>query len=338
MEYEFNKDFDYVISLITPNISTYINNISTNMKDKIQEIRLRADKPIVIIINNESYFLKNNSKLTMIYDDNCLKASSNDITESLNKMCGYSFHSHINDIQNGYLTLSNGARIGLCGTVVYENDKIKTMKDINSLNVRIPRTVKGVSNDIIKHYFKNGIENLLIAGSPSSGKTTILKDIAYKLSSGYAGKCYKVCVIDERDEICPQYNYCNSGPNTDVIHGVTKSQGIMMAVRTLSPDVVICDEIGDEKEIDNILYSLNTGVNFILTVHSKNLNELYRKNNIKRLIRNGKFENIVFLKGPSQPSEINEMIKLGDDTDENINNSYSSFNREFYYSIFNKTN
>ncbi len=303
-------NFDYIVSLTSPRIQMHLKKISVNIIENIQEIRVRVNKPIVIVTHSGCSFLTSSGKLSYIFSSNCIYTTENEIKDTINKMCGYSMHSHYEDILNGYITLPNGSRVGLSGTAVYDKNDVKGMKDIESINIRIPRNVNGVSEELITYVYANYISNLLIVGAPSSGKTTLLKDIAYQLSSGRIGKFYKVCVIDERKEISCSKNNTNSlGPNTDVLYGYPKTKGISMAVRTLSPDVIICDEVCSEEEINAIIEYMNTGVVFILTIHANNMNELKMKNIYKKLLINGCIENIVMLKGNDEPCVISGIYK-----------------------------
>ncbi len=310
MDKSLLENFNYIVSYTSPRIQLYLKKIGENIIENLQEIRIRANRPIVIVTHSGSSFLTSNGKLSYIVSSNCVFTSESEISDSINKMCGYSMHSHYEDILNGYITLPNGSRVGLTGTAVFDKDEVKGIKDFDGINIRIPRQIIGVSELIINNIFINGISNLIIVGPPSSGKTTMLKDLTYQLSSGRMGRYYKICVVDERKELaCSRKDVNEIGPNTDVLLGFPKSKGISMAVRTLSPDVIICDEVGSDNEVKTILESMNTGVNFILSIHANGFDELRRKKNYNRLLIDGCFDNIVMLKGCSEPCIISEIIK-----------------------------
>lgn len=323
-------NYDYIISFISPRIQLPLKNLSDSVISDIQEIRIRANRPVVIVTRAGSSFLTANSKTTFILSGNCIVASENETADTLNKICGYSLHSHTEDLINGFVTLPNGSRVGLCGTAVYEKGEIKSVKDISCINIRIPRVVRSVSEPIMEKLFADGVTNLIIAGPPSSGKTTLLKDIAFKLSSGRLGKYYKICVADERKELFSAKNdYMMLGPNTDVISGFPKGTAIGMAVRTLSPEVIICDEIGSESEVKQIAEGMNSGVKFILSIHAESLAELKKKKQFSLLCRIGGFENIVLLTGSGSPGEIKRFITYQEVQNENYDYS-SAFVGERY--------
>ena len=201
MDKTFMRSFNYTVSFISPRIKKIIEELSEATIENIQEIRLRKNKPVVIVSNGESSFLTSNSKTTYIVSNNCVIPTENELVDTINKMCGYSMHTQTENISNGFITLKNGSRIGLSGTAVYEEKHIKSVKDINSINIRIPRNILNISDSVFDYFQSNGLKNILIVGPPNCGKTTVLKDIAYQLSSGKMGKYYKVCIVDERNEI-----------------------------------------------------------------------------------------------------------------------------------------
>lgn len=332
MDKSFLSDFNNIISYISPRIQMYLKKLSEPMIENIQEIRLRAERPVVIVTPTGSSFLTLSGKTSYIYSSNCVISTENEIFDTVNKMCGYSMHSHYEDILNGYITLPSGARVGLCGTAVYEKENVKSIKDINSINIRIPRTVQGVSEPIFNSVFKGSLKNLLIVGPPSSGKTTMLRDLAYQLSSGRMGKYHKICVVDERKELFPsQQDIKTLGPNTDVLLGFPKGKGISMAVRTMSPDVVICDEIGTVEEANEVLNGINCGTKFALSTHADDISELRNKKIFKEFFTLNAIEQVIFLSSAENPCKIKKILSADEVFNENFNSSidYVSLHSNF---------
>ena len=183
-----------------------------------------------------------------------------------------------------------------------ENNKIKTIKNISSLNIRISKEVIGCSKDVLKYIVSNNIiKNTLIISPPKCGKTTILRDITRVLSSGslkenLTGK--KVVVIDERSEIGASYNgipQMNLGIRTDVLDNCLKREGMLMAIRSLSPDVLICDEIGTKEDIDALNTAFNSGVNIVVTVHGSSLGDIKKRRAFDDFLLSGIIERIIVL-------------------------------------------
>ncbi len=226
----------------------------------IAEIRLRAGRPAVYVD------LRGGMKICSE------RLTVEDIADYFAEICRFSVHSYQEEIAGGYVTLDGGHRVGICGTAVRENGRISFLKDISGLNIRVAHAVNGCSDGILDRV---GECSMLIAGKPMSGKTTILRDLARRL-----GEQRRVTVIDSRGEIAAAVHGLPSfdvGLNTDVLSGFEKSEGIMMALRSLSPEFIICDEIAhDEKAVEQALFC---GVKIIASVHAGSAEEVDRRLN-----------------------------------------------------------
>lgn len=314
---DFEKRFNDLLSVISPNISGILGRLSSEIKKNIYEIRIRIGCPVALSTNKGIMYLSKISQIESRPSSDCYIASKSDISESFRMVCGYSVYSFQNEIKNGYITVKGGHRIGIAGTAVIENDSVLTVKDISSLNYRVARQVQGIAKPIADRLFgmNKPICGAIIAGCPSSGKTTILRDLASLLSGGYLDRFVKVVVIDERGELGAVYlgkPENDMGICCDILNGYPKDEGIMIALRCLAPDLIICDEIGTSKEVEAVQAGANSGVPIITTVHADSKASLFSRPQIKALLATGAFTNIVMLEGKSSPGIVREFIKVSD--------------------------
>ena len=228
----------------------------------IYEIRLRVNYPVKINVLGEKTTLKdkNGKELIVSYDD---------LMEVINNVTENSIYAFNDKILKGFITTKNGVRIGLSGEVVVDNNKIVTLKNFTSLNIRLSREVFGASDLIYNKIFNKEMYNTLIVAPPFSGKTTILKDLIRRIN---LEKNYDVLVIDERGEF---FNV--KGENIDVIRYGDKADAFLLGLRSLSPEVIIMDELATEKDFLNIEYALSCGIKIIATIHGESINDLIKK-------------------------------------------------------------
>lgn len=256
--------------------------------EKIVEIRLTVNKPLQIVSESKKYFV-GSKKLSII-----------DINEIFTALCDYSVHAYKNEICKGYITSEGGIRIGICGTAVYIDDKLSVIKEISALNIRIPHEKKGIAEEIIPFSEKGGI---LFIGPPCSGKTTFLRDF-----SRIASKEFFVTIVDERMEISgtkggtPSFDIGNS----TVLNGFIKSEGIKFAVRSMAPEIIVCDEFGDENDISSSFFAMKSGVKIVASMHSSDKNDLISKPLFKKILESGIFKTFVFLNKKHKICEITD--------------------------------
>ena len=204
------------------------------------------------------------------------------------------------ELKNGYITLRGGHRVGMSGKAVLEQGQIRTLKYIKSFNFRISREVIGAADKIIPFIISGqNICHTLILSPPQMGKTTLLRDIARKISNGFPGfKGVKVGIVDERSEIAgcwhglPQKSV---GIKTDILDGCPKAAGIMMMIRSMSPRVIITDEIGRAEDAMAIHEALNAGISIITSAHASDIQDALARPILSGLLENQIFERIVVL-------------------------------------------
>lgn len=253
--------------------------------NKLTEIRLRVGKECILRLFDKEYILP-------VIVDNM------DMKKILEKLASYSIYSIQNEINDGYITIKGGHRVGVCGTCVVDNASITNVKNVSSMNIRIARQVIGCSDSLYEQIYSTGFKNTLIVSLPNIGKTTKIRDLTRNLSING----YNISVIDERSEIACMYNtmpQMDIGPRTDVINKCPKHIGIKMAIRSLAPDIIVVDEIGNKKDIEQIQEAILSGIKILVTAHGNSVEEL-EKGEIGILINKKIFSYIVILKTKSE--------------------------------------
>ncbi|ABK61524.1 MULTISPECIES: stage III sporulation protein AA [Clostridium] len=255
---------------------------SITIIDKLQEIRIKVNKPLIVYLENKEIIL-----------DYIIKKE--DIKTILQRISNYSIYAFEEEIKQGYITIKGGHRVGICGSCVIQNETVKTIKNIASLNIRICREVLGCSNKVMPYILQGeNVLNTIIISPPKCGKTTLIRDITRNLSTAKK----KVCIIDERSEIASCFEgvpQMDVGIRTDILDNCIKSQGIIMAIRSMAPEVIVCDEIGTHSDIQSIVMAMNSGVNLITTIHGFGIEDLYRRPVFNEVVENKIFNRAIIL-------------------------------------------
>lgn len=295
-------NLSYIYRILPYNVS---NLIDQNMVNELQEIRLRTGRKTII-----KY-----SSCEKISD---FTPNGNNMIEILQRLCDNSIYSYQNQIINGFVTLVGGHRVGIAGSIAMKDGKVSNINYISALNFRIAKEVIGASDKIMKYIVKNGeVQNTLIVSKPGMGKTTILRDLVRNISENTLNT---ISVIDERGEIAAMYKGVpqnNIGSRCDVFDNVTKSIGMKMAIRAMSPDVIVSDEIGSKEDVEAINYALLSGAKGVFTAHGNSLSDIRVNENLNKLYEEKVFKNLIFLEkmGKVKNAYIleNNMYKLIDE-------------------------
>jgi len=275
-----NKIQNEIIKYFPEKIKTEINKLNI---ENFEEIRFRVLKPIIIKEYDKETILSTDGQAYIL--------SKEELNKTFEMICNNSIYAFQEELANGFVTIPGGHRIGITGKPLYKDGKIYSMKDISSLNIRIARQIVGCADDIIEKIFD---ENVLIVALPGVGKTTLLRDIIRQISN--FGK--NIGIVDERSEIAAVYKGVpqnDIGIRSDVIDGVYKADGIKMLVRSMRPDYIATDEIGNNDDIEAIKYAINAGVKIIATAHGGNIEDLKRRKKLYELIEDKIFQKIIFI-------------------------------------------
>lgn len=218
------------------------------------------------------------------------------VAQMAEALCEHALYARAEEQRSGFVTLRGGHRMGLCGRVICQGQSIRALRDISSFCIRIAGQWRGAADGLIGQLTdENGFcRSTLIVGLPGMGKTTLLRDSLRRLSE--AGR--RVCVVDERSEIaamCDGLPQLEVGPCTDVLDGCGKEAGLRWLLRSLSPEVLVTDELSDTLDAQAALEAIRSGVSMLATVHGRDLDSVCGRNTLYPLIRDRAFERYAVL-------------------------------------------
>lgn len=306
------KPIDKIKDCLPSKVINALAKTPENVLYNISEIRMRADNITTVTSGGENLYLAD----TGVSDNpaRCIRVTHKDIDVFIYRLCGGSVYSYEDTIKKGYITRF-GIRTGICGEVSLKGKEISGFNRITGVNVRIPNHISGCCENLICHISQNGFPDnsgILIVSPPGVGKTTVLRELAIRLSRGITQKqtgktrVYRVTVIDERNEIfVPELFW---GCMADVLSGAVKSEGIECASRVMSPEIIICDEIGSKADADMLADSHIGGVVFIASMHGNSADNVLSKPAVFKLCNDGVFSYIYLLErisGKTRGSLIN---------------------------------
>ena len=276
------KNIESILKKMPMCLQEILEKLPEDIWEGLEELHFRNGQNALIMSAGKEY------KLDFFITSKVLE-------DILNKVLNYSYYAFEYELSQGYVTIEGGHRVGICGKVVMENERIKLIKNVSSVNIRRCRELKGISEIYMDYLLKKDgtLHNILIVSPPKCGKTTLLRDIVRNLS--YRG--FSIGVCDERSEIAGTYQGSFSfdlGPRTDVLDGCPKDKGMSMLIRSMSPDVIVTDEIGKIEDVKAIESALCAGVSLITTIHGDSYDDILQSG-IKELIEKNIFSCILFL-------------------------------------------
>jgi len=309
---------DLIRKDILPFLPARIKNLFLNLDDNhyggLEEIRLRQGKPLCLRIGEQDFTFDVRGRLVLNLA-NGFTVSSEDIQRTVASISENSLYAFEDDIGRGFITIPGGHRVGLAGQAVLSSNQIRTMKHFSGVSFRIAREVPGCAEGIVGFIGARGWPpgNTLLISPPRCGKTTILRDLARILSNGtHLHRGCNVVIVDERSELAGTYQghaQMDVGLRTDVLDGCPKAAGMIMAIRSLGPQVIVTDEIGRREDVDAISDCVNAGVSVVTSIHGRDVDEVRKRPLIRELLDSNAFVNGIVLSRRKGPGTIDNMIR-----------------------------
>lgn len=280
--------------------------------EHLYEIRMRIHGPLILVYRGQEFFLGKRGELTASKEAAYL-VTPEDIHAVMEAVSQYSMYAYEDEIRQGFLTIQGGHRVGIAGKTIMENERVKGMKYISYINLRISHQIKDCAKCIMPYVTGgNRVYHTLIISPPRCGKTTLLRDLIRQISNGcgnFPGAT--VGVVDERSEIGGSYlgiPQNDLGIRTDILDCCPKADGMMMLIRSMSPEVVAVDELGNYEDIHAIEAVIHCGCKLLATVHGSSIDDIKRKPLLQRLINERIFERYILLQSQGRAGQVQSIF------------------------------
>lgn len=301
----------YAMALLPDRLKAAVLSAGQGEREKITELRLRRGRSLSAVLYGREYFLTYDGRFMNSFEG-AVEVTAEDISQVFTRAFRGSVHSFPREMAQGYITCEGGNRVGFCGTAVSDRvGEVTSVKDISSINIRIAREVIGCAEAIFDRAFSDGLASLVIASPPCGGKTTVLRDLCRLL-----GERRRVSIIDERGELASVYEgepQNDVGVRSDIFNAYDKSAAVVTAVKVMSPDVLVCDEIGAKGDLEALEYALNSGVRLVCTCHAAVFDDLKKRPAVGRLMKQGYFDFAAMLGTGAMCGRLTAFYKLKDD-------------------------
>ncbi|MCL1954256.1 MAG: Flp pilus assembly complex ATPase component TadA [Firmicutes bacterium] len=277
-------------------------------EDKLYEIRLRSGGVVSCNYGGKYSFLGASG---LVDCPNLAFDCNQGLLQSvIMQACDHSIYASTKQINNGYVSVQGGIRIGVSGEVVWDGSKIRAIKNFSAINIRVPHEVVDCALSGFNHIYTNKkILNTLIISPPGAGKTTYLRDLARLF--GLVRPIVNTLLVDERSEIAACYSgvpQLQVGASTDIISNCTKAYAFEQGIRAMRPDLIITDEIATIEDIKAIAYAQSAGVKVIASIHAYDIHDLTHKVGFGLILDNKVFDKYIVLSNINRVGTVVDII------------------------------
>lgn len=278
---------------LPPDVAQPLLRVPRDAARLVTEIRLRSQRPVTLTISSRSYFLRFDGIPIQSHTNAVVTLTHEQLTACFHAVCSYSVHTFEECISQGFVPMAGGHRVGISGTALYD-ENVFTVRNITSLNIRIARTQILRCSEAVRQLLNDPLRGILILGAPGTGKTTLLRACLKVLSDSGI----RTAVVDERFELAPvsDTGFIETPPDLcDYFSGYPKHIGMLQAVRSMSPQTLVCDEIGGDEDVAAVQKASHAGVRMIATAHAADETVLRTRPPLRRLCATGAFQSAIVL-------------------------------------------
>jgi stage III sporulation protein AA len=297
--------YESIEYILPKSMQTAFAHLPAAVRAAMEEIRIRENRPLEIVYKGRYAFVSAKGELC-VQGSEAIHPTRAECGKLLDLLTNHSVYSYEEELKRGFIAIAGGHRVGLAGRTVLEQGHVKFIRDISSFNIRIAREVLDCGRKVLPALMDraiNSVHHTLVISPPQKGKTTLIRDLARLISYGFwpaitPWRGLKVAIVDERSELAacirgvPTFDV---GPRTDVLDGCPKAEGMMMMIRSMSPEVMVVDEIGRQEDAEAIHEAVHAGIRMIATAHGNDLSDICKRPVLRQLIADEVFTRFVVL-------------------------------------------